>query len=135
MPVFSERSKQRLQTCHPDLQRVFNEVIKHFDCVVLYGHRGQAEQDAAVKAGNSKTPWPQSKHNSVPSMAADVGPYERPSQPIDWQDRERLTLFAGFVIGAAEILGVKIRWGGDWDQDTQVKDNTFDDLVHFELVM
>jgi len=28
---------------------------------------------------------------------------------------------------------MKIRWGGDWDMDTQTKDNKFDDLVHFEL--
>jgi len=27
-----------------------------------------------------------------------------------------------------------LRWGGDWDRDTQVDDNNFDDLVHFELV-
>jgi len=135
MPVFSERSKQRLQTCHPDLQKVFNAVIEHFDCVVLYGHRGQAEQDAAVKAGNSKTPWPKSKHNPLPSLAADVGPFEAPSQPIDWEDRERMTLFAGFVLGTAQALGIRVRWGGDWDQDTRVKDNSFDDLVHFELVM
>jgi len=30
-------------------------------------------------------------------------------------------------------MGLKIRWGGDWDMDTQTKDNKFDDLVHFEL--
>lgn len=135
MPEFSKLSKQRLQTCHPDLQRLFGEVIKNFDCVVLCGHRGEAEQDAAVKAGNSKTRWPNSKHNPTPSLAADVGPYEKPTQPIDWQDRERLTLFAGFVLGTAQALGIRLRWGGDWDQDTQVKDNSFDDLVHFELVM
>jgi hypothetical protein len=29
---------------------------------------------------------------------------------------------------------LKLRWGGDWDMDTEVKDNKFDDLVHFELV-
>ena len=32
------------------------------------------------------------------------------------------------------MTGVEIRWGGDWDSDTQVKDNKFDDLVHFELI-
>ena len=30
-------------------------------------------------------------------------------------------------------MGLKIRWGGDWDMDTQVKDNNFDDLPHFEI--
>ena len=31
-------------------------------------------------------------------------------------------------------MGIDLRWGGDWDRDTEVRDNTFDDLVHFEIV-
>ena len=31
-------------------------------------------------------------------------------------------------------MNIKLRWGGDWDRDTQVKDNSFDDLLHFELI-
>jgi len=31
-------------------------------------------------------------------------------------------------------MGVDLRWGGDWDGDTEVRDNGFDDLVHFEIV-
>jgi len=31
-------------------------------------------------------------------------------------------------------MGVTLRWGGDWDRDTEVQDNSFDDLVHFEIV-
>ena len=134
MPKFSPISASRLAGCHPDLQRLFAVVVEHFDCVVLCGHRSKAEQDAAVAAGNSKTPWPKGKHNATPSLAADVAPFERPTQPVDWNDRERLTLFAGFVTGVACIMGISIRWGGDWDRDTQVKDNDFDDLVHFELI-
>lgn len=30
-------------------------------------------------------------------------------------------------------MGVTLRWGGDWDSDTEVNDNSFDDLVHFEI--
>ena len=41
--------------------------------------------------------------------------------------------FAGYVQGVAEQLGIKIRWGGDWDSDFDFKDQTFNDLVHFEL--
>ncbi len=125
---------QRLATCDARLQALFNEVVTHFDCVVLCGHRTKEEQDAAVAAGNSKTPFPKSKHNPSPSKAADVAPFNRPDQPVDWKDRERMTLFAGLVLGIAKVRGIHVRWGGDWDEDTDVKDNTFDDLVHFELV-
>ena len=31
------------------------------------------------------------------------------------------------------MMDINLRWGGDWDQDTEVKDNRFDDLGHFEL--
>ena len=66
--------------------------------------------------------------NANPSRAVDVAPY-----PIDWSDRERFTYFAGFVKGIASQMGIDIIWGGDWDNDTDLKDNGFDDLVHFEL--
>jgi peptidoglycan LD-endopeptidase CwlK len=29
---------------------------------------------------------------------------------------------------------VTLRWGGDWSMDFEVRDNQFDDLVHFEIV-
>lgn len=130
MPKFSERSTQRLKECHIDIQRVFFEVVKHFDCSIIKGHRGKNEQDDLFYCIPKRTQvrWPNSRHNSVPSNAVDALPY-----PIDWDDRERMTLFAGFVLGVAKMLGVTLRWGGDWDQDTEVDDNRFDDLPHFEL--
>jgi peptidoglycan L-alanyl-D-glutamate endopeptidase CwlK len=30
-------------------------------------------------------------------------------------------------------MGIKIRWGGDWDSDGDINDNRFDDLVHVEI--
>lgn len=78
--------------------------------------------------GRSKTKWPDSKHNSNPSMGIDVAPY-----PIDWNDIKRFYHFGGFVQSRAESLGIKLRWGGDWDSDRDLNDQTFMDLVHFEL--
>ena len=128
MPRFSTRSTQRLKECDIDLQRLFFEVVKHFDCSVTCGHRGRDIQEKLFLERKTQVRFPKSKHNSVPSRAVDVAPY-----PIDYDDRERFTLFAGFVLGVASQLGIAIRWGGDWDQDTEVDDNRFDDLPHFEL--
>lgn len=128
MPLFSQTSLDRLSTCDRRLQKVFMEVIRHFDCVILEGHRNQVAQDKAFAEGKSKLKWPNGNHNSMPSKAVDCMPF-----PIDWKDRERMTLFAGFVMGIAQSMGIKLRWGGDWNQNTQVKDNSFDDLVHFEV--
>jgi len=128
MPNFSKRSKDNLATCDVKLQNLFNEVINYFDCSVLCGHRGEKEQNEAFHAGRSKLKFPKSKHNSSPSQAVDVAPY-----PIDWEDKERFYYFAGMVKGIAQKMDIPIRWGGDWDSDTQVKDQTFFDLPHFEL--
>lgn len=135
MPRYSETSRARLATCHPDLQVIFNEVVQHFDNTIVCGHRPKSDQDKAVREGKSQVQWPNSRHNSDPSMAVDAVPY-----PIDWNDRERMTLFAGYVQGVADQLfdlgqiNHRVRWGGDWDRDTEVNDNRFDDLPHFELV-
>ena len=64
----------------------------------------------------------------IKSMGVDVMPH-----PIDWNDTKRMYLFCGYVMRTAEVLGIGIRMGCDWDMDTEVLDNTFNDLVHFEL--
>jgi len=128
MPKFGRKSKERLNTCDSNLQKVFNEVIKHVDCSVLEGHREKDRQNKLFEEGKTKVKYPNGRHNRQPSSAVDVTPY-----PVDWKDRERQTLFAGFVIGVASQMGINLRWGGDWDQDFQVVDNRFDDFPHFEL--
>ena len=129
MARFGKRSNANLRTVDPRLIEIFDAVVVWFDCSILAGHRGEAAQNAAYDAGNSQLRWPDGNHNAYPSKAVDAAPH-----PYDDTDRERMTLFAGFVIGYARALGYNIRWGGDWNQDTEVKDNSFDDLVHFEII-
>lgn len=40
--------------------------------------------------------------------------------------------FGGFVLGTAEEMNIDIRWGGDWDGDRSLEDQSFHDLPHFE---
>jgi hypothetical protein len=129
MPEFSKASKAKLATCHPDIQKVMNEVIKYFDCTIIEGHRGSEAQNKAYNEGKSEVIWPLGKHNKIPSEAVDAMPY-----PIDWKDINRLCYFAGFVVAIGLLMGVKIRWGKDWDMDTDLNDQTFKDGPHFELV-
>ena len=141
MPVFSARSLARLATCDPDLRTLFEAVIKVRDCTILCGARGEEEQTEAYRTGRSKVQWPDSKHNAGPGAprelaeAVDVLPY-----PIDWSDRERICLFAGFVLGLASLLYAddqmtrRVRWGGGWDRDGATRDERFFDGPHFELI-
>jgi peptidoglycan LD-endopeptidase CwlK len=129
MPSFGKKSMERLKTCDQRLQDLFNEVIKNYDCSVLQGTRTKEEQDEFFRTGKSKVQWPNSKHNSSPSKGIDVSPY-----PIDWDNTKRFYHFAGYVQGIADQMGIKLRWGGDWDNDFDLDDQSFMDLVHFELV-
>ena len=122
MPKFGKRSKRELETAHPDLQRIFNEVIKIYDCSVICGHRGKEDQDLAYRSGKSNAKWPKSNHNKNPARAVDCVPY-----PVDWSNINEFYRLAGVVKAVAFRLGIKIKWGGDfkgaWDKP------------HFELVM
>ncbi len=131
MPKFSKLSAERLSECDKRLQDVMNLAIQRVDFSVICGHRGKALQDSAYKLGKSKLQWPKSKHNHVPSFAVDIVPYpfktEYWSQPQVWAD------LAKEIKAAADELGVKIRWGGDWDRDGDWKDEKFFDGPHFEV--
>lgn len=133
MPSFSKRSKDRLNTCDPRLVEVFEEVVKHYDCSVLEGVRSKEDQDEYHRTGKSKLKWPKSKHNVLnptdKSKAADVVPY-----PIDWNNRERFIIFAGFVLGVAAAKGYRMRSGCDWDMDLDVREHSFFDGPHFEIL-
>jgi hypothetical protein len=128
MPKFGKTSKKRLATCDQRLQDVFNEVVKTYDCSILCGTRSKEDQDKAYYDGRSKLKYPQSKHNTNPSIAVDVAPY-----PINWNDLGGFYMFAGYVIRVAEEMGITLRYGGDWDGDKKTVDQTFNDLPHFEL--
>lgn len=128
MPSFSNQSKQRLSLCHPNLQMICNKAIKIYDFSIITGFRDKETQNQMYEEGKSKLKWPHSKHNMSPSHAVDVAPY-----PIDWQDSERFYYLAGIFMALAHENGIDLRWGGDWDRDTDFDDQTFNDLPHFEL--
>ena len=133
MPKFSKKSQAKLDTCHSDLIRLFEIVVKYFDCTILEGHRGEAKQNLYYysRPQKSKVKWPDGKHNKIPSQAVDAVPY-----PVNWGESDivRFYYFGGFVKGIATAMDIPIRWGGDWNDDTQTADERFKDLVHFELL-
>jgi len=132
---FGKASRERLDTCHANLQYLFNHVVENYDCTVLPhgGHRTKEEQAILVEHGQSETIH--SKHCDWPSNAVDVSPWPIPE---DWGEtncliKAQFYFFAGYVKRVAEELGIKVRWGGDWDSDTIFIDQKFNDLVHWEL--
>lgn len=134
-PRFGPRSLKELRSCDGRLVKLAEASIKvGMDFTVVHGFRGREQQDDLFERGLSKKPWPSSKHNhmagTVPcSLAIDVAPW-----PIDWRDAKRFYHLAGLIRAVAFDLAIPLRWGGDWDGDFELGDQTFMDLGHFELV-
>lgn len=138
MPTFGTRSRSSLASCHPDLRDLFAAVVESYDCSVLEGARSQERQEELYRQGKSTLDGvdKRSKHQVTEeeplSRAVDVLPY-----PIDWGDTKRMYHFAGYVLSTADRMGIRLRWGGDWDGDIQTagsQDQSFYDLPHFELL-
>lgn len=134
MPRFGSNSRRNLATVSKDLQRLFNEVIKYYDCSIICGHRGEEDQNRAFSEGRSKLRYPYSKHNKYPSDAVDVVPWFRSPPNIRWGDKAKFYHFAGYVQGVADQMGIDVKFGGNWDMDDELHDQVFYDLSHFELV-
>ncbi|MEZ7195412.1 hypothetical protein [Pseudodesulfovibrio karagichevae] len=131
---FGSASLARLNTCDPRLQVVMKASIAQgiMDMTVTEGHRDQATQDRYFSEGKSRIKFPDGKHNSYPSKAVDVAPFVGGKLSYD---QRHCCHMAGLILGIAASLGIKLRWGGNWDQDGEpVTDQDFQDLVHFELV-
>lgn len=141
MSKFSQASLDKLNTCHPQIIRLMQIVVLTFDITVVCGWRGEEEQTKALKEGKTHLGWPHSKHNkTLPdgtpcSEAVDVAPYSPIEPHIDWDDREKFTLMGGYILGVAEIVGIPVIWGGDWNKDFNMRGQRLVDLPHFELVI
>lgn len=136
--ALSKASLDKLSTCHPDLQFLVMELAEVFPVQVVYGHRNEVDQNKAFAEGKSQKQWPNSKHNSQPSMAVDLAPleFDTGKASIDWKDRERFCYMAGYVMAFAHARGIKLRSGIDWDQDTELKDEKgLRDYPHLEKMV
>ncbi len=139
--IFGEKSSDKLATCHPELEAVFRRALalSPYDITIIHGYRGSELQTGLFDAGLSKTPFPGSKHNAITpggvhcSQAVDFAPWI--NNTIDWDDTLIFSVVVGVVFAAASELGVKLRWGGDWDSDGSSRDQSFMDIGHIEVML
>lgn len=133
MYKFSKRSLDNLVGVHPDLVKIVHDVmdLQIMDFSVVDGLRTEQEQRVLVRKGFSKTM--NSKHlkqSTGFSHAVDLYPY-----PVDFNDKGRFGLLGGLMLATAKSNGVILRWGADWDSDGQIKDHSFVDMPHFEIIL
>lgn len=148
-------SKQRRDTCHPDIVLIINEAIKvsPIDWGVAQGSRTVEQQQQYFDEGKSKINpraynslselLKRAKHivdGDIRELSEAFDVYAYVNGKADWKSHN-LCLVAGVILSTAERLFAegkishKLRWGGNWDQDGEIiTDQTFKDLPHFEIV-
>ena len=137
---FGTRSQSKIDTLHPDLVRVLELHIRNtgVDCTIVCGARGREAQEEAFATGASKKRFPHSNHNvgeGAPrelSDAFDFAPWIH--RTINWTDEGSFYAMAGAILLCGMMLGVELRYGGDWDRDGLTEDQAFQDLGHIERV-
>lgn len=134
--------------CDHRLQRILLSAINIVDFSVICGFRGKEDQHKAFVNKKSKLDWPNSKHNKyimeiqedggkliIPqSEAVDIIPWPF-KDPIDWKDTQRFAHVMGVIKAEAYHLGIPVRFGFDWDGDTNWKEHPFNDWPHFEITV
>lgn len=132
-------SMAKLEGLHPDLVAVVLRAIQisEQDFMVTCGVRTYADQAELYAQGRTK-PGPvvtwtmQSRHMPQPDgygYAVDVVPY-----PVDWNTPAKFDAIANAMMQAADEIGVKIRWGADWNMNGKPREKGETDSPHFELV-
>ena len=116
----SERSHQRLQGVHPDLQRIvlLAATLTDTDFIITEGLRTVERQRQLVAKGASQTM--NSRH--ITGHAVDLAATVDGEVRWDWPLYHRL---ATAMKEAARQLGIRMVWGGDW--------RSFKDGPHFQL--
>jgi peptidoglycan L-alanyl-D-glutamate endopeptidase CwlK len=140
MAKYSKSSSDKLAQVHPDLRTIFYKVLAlGYDHLIADSYRTKAKQHEYFTSipQLSKVDYP-TVHNTRPSMAVDVYVYEH-DKGADYDEKQSAD-FAGFVKGVALMLledgeiTHKIRCGNDWNRNSDVNDQLFNDPGHFEIV-
>ena len=125
---WSTASLAKLAQLDARLHEVVEFLRDHRDIQIIETYRSPEDQLKAFNGGFSKVKV--GKHNTLPSQAVDLQPYPPKAESI----REDLSYLAGLAVAYGNLRGYRIRWGGDWDGNSDTNDNDFDDLYHFEIL-
>lgn len=150
------RSQANLAGVHPHLRAVVERAIQltRQDFTVVEGVRskermweifGQGRTRAECRAagvpesyarpGENRVTWLRnplnSNHRRMPDgfgHAVDIYPF-----PYDHKDLRKFDEIALAMMSAAVELGIRIRWGADWDMDGKPRERGESDSPHFEI--
>ena len=135
--VFGQRSLDRLNGVNKRLVSVVHRALElsTVDFTVVEGLRSKERQKQLYAQGRTtpgnKVTWTlKSKH--IDGLAVDLAPVK--DGQIDWTDLAKFDAMAKAMFTAAAELGIKIRWGKDWNANGIIGERGESDSPHFELV-
>lgn len=133
-----KRSLEKLCGVDPRLINIVMRaiVLTKQDFSVTCGIRSREEQRKLYAQGRTKpgdiVTWTLNSRHFPDAdgygRAVDLEPY-----PSDWKDLSKFDAISKAMFQAAKDLGIKIRWGADWDQDGNPRERGESDSPHFEL--
>jgi len=136
--VFGQRSLDCLFGCDARLVKVATAAlaVSPYDFGIIEGHRDLVRQAELFAGGKSKIDGVTKKgnHNYIPSRAFDFLPTGTVNGVSAWEDAPRFAVIAGVILATGAGLGIRLRWGGDWDGDGNARDQSLYDLPHIELM-
>lgn len=137
---YGRTSQRNRDSCAPPLIELINKglEVSPVDISIVRGWSGEDVQNMLKRTGASKLGWPFSEHNfeldgEPHSKAFDFAPHLGKTIKIPWDDTHLFSVVAGVFFSIAKPMGIKIRWGGDWDMDGLTTDQTFMDFGHIEI--
>lgn len=152
--MLDARSIDNLANVHPQLVRVVHRAAElsrvPFKVIEgvrtaerqerLYGQGRTAEQLRAKSLPPSlarptmpKVTWTLSSRHFIDQKTGFGRAVDLLPAPYDWQDTQPFDDMAKAMFAAADELGVKIRWGADWDRDGNPRERGEADSPHFEI--
>lgn len=124
--LFDPASAKRLAQAHPSIQKIMNAAREKVAFTIMDSQRGRDAQEYAFKKGHSKAHFGQSAHNWSPAIAVDIAP-----SPLNWKNTKSFITLSKVIMPIAAEMGIKLRWGGDWNGDGSTSDGW--DFPHYEL--
>ena len=145
MYTASNHSKKEVATVIQPMRDLYYYILKYMDVKALEGWRGRERQNKLFDDKISEVQFPNGKHNLslIMKKAGQTG-YERKSDALDFEiyvdgkvtyDPKYYIMMWGIARSWADLHGVILRWGGNWDNDQVIiDDQSFNDLMHIECI-
>lgn len=149
--LLKQRDFDRLNGVHADLVSVVKRAAAHStspfmvveglrsqeQCMINYG-KGRTLAECVAKGISGKYAAPNLAkvtwlNHPLESKHADGKAVDLLPAPYDWKDPKLFDQLANAMKAAAHDLGVKIRWGADWNQNGKTHEKGETDSPHFEL--